>query len=133
MCSRCGIMVPKEMPVSGTVIIGQKRDWGNTITIDNSSSSQSYYIKLKNSAAEDVISFFVRAGESATVHVPGGRYQVFFACGDEWFGPEYHFGDGTSYSKDEDFVDFSQYTITYTLYPVTDGNFTDKDIPPDEF
>ena len=132
MCSRCGEMVPKALPETGEVITGNNLGGRSTITI-KSSSSESYYIKLKDTSGQDVMSFFVRAGESTTVYVPERKLQVFFACGQDWYGTAYLFGDDTSFSKDDDFVDFSQYTITYTLYPVTNGNFTETEISPDEF
>ncbi len=132
MCSRCGEMVPKALPETGEIITGRNLGGRSTITI-KSSAEESYYIKLKDTSGQDVMSFFVRAGESTTVYVPERKLQVFFACGQDWYGPTYLFGDETAYSKDDDFVDFSQYTITYTLYPVTNGNFTETEISPDEF
>lgn len=132
ICSRCGEMVPKALPATGEIITGRNLGGRSTITI-KSSAEESYYIKLKDTSGQDVMSFFVRAGESTTVYVPERNLQVFFACGNDWYGPVYLFGDETAYSKDDDFVDFSQYTITYTLYPVTGGNFTETEIPPDEF
>lgn len=132
MCSRCGEMVPKSLPSNGEVFIGNNLNRVSTLTI-NSSSSQSYYIKLKNTSGETVFSFFVRAGRTAVVDVPEGDYQVFFSCGKNWYGTEYLFGDETAYSKDKSVLDFSKYTWEYTLYPVTNGNFTETVISADEF
>ncbi len=132
MCKRCGEMVPKELPENGEVFIGENLYRYSGLTI-LSSSAQSYYIKMKDRDGVDVFSFFVRAGETVTIDVPGGYYQVFFACGNDWYGTEYLFGNETAYSKDDEILDFSNYTWQYTLYPVTNGNFQETEISADEF
>ena len=98
-----------------------------------SASGESCYIKLKDSAGNDVFSFFVRAGDSITVAVPSGYFYVFFAYGDEWYGPESLFGPDTTYGKDDELCDFENYTWEYTLYPTYDGNFSETPISADEF
>ena len=131
MCNRCGEMEPMQLPQTGTVYLGNGLSRGSEITIN--ASDQSAYIKLKNASRNDVFAFFVRANTTTTVEVPAGEYYVYFACGDKWFGTKYYFGSETSYFKDSQLIDFSQYTITYTLYKVTYGNFSETPVSEDEF
>ena len=131
MCQMCSEMEPMPIPQNGQVFIGNDLPRWSELTINT--SDESAYIKLKDTSGKDVFSFFVCANQSTTVEVPAGNYYVYFASGNEWFGPEYYFGEKTSCSKDSELIDFNNYTITYTLYKVTDGNFSETPISMDEF
>lgn len=121
----------EEFPADGAVLEGSA---GSTSKISiTASSSESCYVRLKNDAGETVLGFFVNAGSTVTVGVPGQSLTVYFAMGNTWYGLEHLFGDGTSYSKDDNPVDFSQYTIEYDLSPVVDGNFQQTTVDEDEF
>lgn len=120
-------------PASGTILSGKEYfDSEITVTADSSSS---YVVSLKTSSGTDRLSFFVRAGETVTVGVPAEYLCVYFACGSLWYGygEGLMFGDETIYSKDDDLLDFTQYTWEYTLYPVYDGNFSETPSNEDEF
>ncbi len=132
MCLDCGAMVPFELPESGTVFLGDDLFRGSELTI-HTADDEACYVKLKQDDGSDVFSFFVRAGERATVPVPFGSYYVFFAYGTDWYGPEFVFGDDTSYGKDEEICDFEKYTWEYTFVKSANGNFTETPIDPDEF
>lgn len=119
------------LPVSGTAFIGKDLPVHSELTITTSSSH--CYIKLKNKNFQDVYSFFVRANDSVAVPVPSGQYYVFFASGKEWYGIDSLFGDGTSYSKDDEICDFENYTWEYTLTESVNGNFSETPISSDEF
>ena len=133
-CSRCNEMLPMTNPANGQVFIdrykGIKKD--SSITI-NSSTTQAHYIKLKDTSGNDILSFYVAAGGHVTVSAPTGSYYVYFASGEKWYGPKYLFGEETQYSKDSTIQDLNKYTITYTLYPVVNGNFQDTPIKASEF
>lgn len=132
VCTLCGRMDPMSMPESGEIFIGADLELTSELTI-RSASGESCYVKLKDSAGNDVFSFFVRAGDSLTVAVPSGCFYVFFAYGDEWYGPEALFGPDTTYGKDDEICDFENYAWEYTLYPTYDGNFSETPISADEF
>lgn len=123
---------PSKLPENGHVFIGAGLDRESEITI-KSSTRNSCYIKLKDTRGNDVFSFFVRSGCTVTVDVPAGRYYVYFAYGDEWYGTSKLFGENTVCAKDDDLMDFSNYTYTYTLYPVSNGNFSETPISIDDF
>ena len=132
MCTECGEMEAFQLPKTGQVFLGANLRRDSELTIEGG-SDRSCYIKLKGTTGKDVFSFFVRAGESITVAVPKGYYYVYFSYGTEWYGPEYLFGDGTVYAKDDEICDFENYVWTYTLYTSANGNFTETPISADEF
>jgi hypothetical protein len=100
---------------------------------------QHYLVKLVNAVTKaPVLTVFVRGGQTVTIDVPLGTYEVRYTCGDSWYGYTYLFGDSGSYSKANETFAFTQtgnnvsgYTIT--LYPVEHGNLQTKDIEPTEF
>lgn len=124
---------PKSMPASGTIISGQKYS-GSTLTIKSDSSS-ACVVSLKTVNSEERMAFFVRAGDTVTVNVPSEKLYAYFAYGTTWYGygEGLMFGDNTSYSKDDEVLDFTQYTFEYTLYPTYNGNFTETPSDEDEF
>ena len=122
---------PVNEPSSGTILSGKQYD-ESSITI-RANSENSYVVKLKNAAGAERLSFYVRAGSTVTVGVPATFLYVYFASGETWYGEENLFGDDTFYSKDDELLDFEQYTWEYTLYPVTDGNFSETPIDASEF
>ena len=73
--------------------------------------------------------------ETVTVGVPADELYIYFASGTKWYGygKGLMFGEDTSYSKDDELVDFSEYTWEYTLYPVNDGNFSETPSNENEF
>lgn len=116
---------PVSEPLSGTILSGKEyADSEITVTADSGSS---YVISLKNVNGTGLLSFYVRAGETVTVGVPAEYLYVYFASGTSWYGygPGLMFGEETIYSKDDEVLDFTEYTWEYTLYPVQDGNFTE--------
>ena len=132
ICKNCDKMKPLDTPKNGQVFIGKTLYCNSQITI-TTNSKESCYIKLKGSSGVDVFSFFVRAGSTVTVSVPSGYYYVYFAHGIDWYGTEYLFGSSTTYSKDDELLDFNNYSWKYTLYETTNGNFTETPISEDEF
>lgn len=121
---------PVAEPGSGTILSGSE-GYESEITI--TTDSMPYVVKLKDAYGKTVVSFFVRAHDTVTVGLPAEYMYVYFACGANWYGRSEMFGENTYYSKDDTGVDFSQYTMTYTLYPVTNGNFQETAVDESEF
>jgi len=132
LCTNCGYMIPLEFPASGQIFIGQKLTWGCTLTV-KCTGSQSCYVKMKDADHNDVLSFFVRAGEQAKVYVPSGHYYVYFAHGVDWYGESFLFGEATTYSMDDELTDYVSYSWSYDLVPSVNGNFSDTPIDADQF
>lgn len=123
---------PVSEPVSGTILSGIEVYNGSELTIF-AESNESCVVKLKTSSGVDRLSFYVRAGDTVTVGVPSEYLYVYFATGKTWYGPSELFGEKTRYSMDDEILDFKEYTWEYTLYPVTDGNFSETPIDPEDF
>jgi hypothetical protein len=124
---------PIKRPVSGTILQGSKYS-GSEITI-TADGGYDYVVSLKSYSGSSYLSFYVRAGETVTVGVPAKRLYVYFASGKDWYGygEGLMFGKDTCYSKDDEAHDFTEYTWKYTLYPVTNGNFSETPIDQDDF
>lgn len=125
-------LTPVSEPASGTILYGDECFDGSELTI-TSSGSDSCYVKLKNSYNETILGFYVRAGETITIGVPAEYLYVYFASGDTWYGMDDLFGSDTAYSMDDEILDFTSYTWEYTLYPVTNGNFSETPIDASDF
>ena len=130
-----GLSEPKPLsrPYSGTILSGREYS-GSELTI-HADTDEDYVVSLKDSWGDVYVAFYVRAGETVTVGVPANCLYAYFACGDHWYGygKGLMFGKGTSYSRDEEELDFTQYTYEYTLYPVNDGNFSETPSNENEF
>jgi hypothetical protein len=126
---------PREVkkPTSGTILEGKEYD-ESEIKIE-ADTSNNYVVTLKDQDGTVIVSFFVRAGATVTVGVPAEKCYVYFASGKDWYGygEGLMFGENTYYSMDDELVDFDGSTWTYTLEPVTDGNFTETPIDKDDF
>ena len=126
-------LTPVAEPASGTILSGSEVYNGSQITI-NASSGSSCVVKLKTRSGTERISFYVCAEDTVTVGVPAEHLYVYFATGDTWYGTTRLFGSKTRYSKDDDLIYFEKgRSWTYTLYPVSNGNFSETPIDADEF
>lgn len=118
-------------PESGEILINSALSLQSEITIVNSSSD--CYVKLKDPYLYDEFGFYVRAYDTVTIKVPAGYYYVYFASGATWYGTQHLFGDSTLCSKDENIQDFNNYSYTYTLKEIRNGNFNPEDVSIEEF
>ena len=121
-------------PTSGTIMSGQEYYSGSEITV-TADSEYDYVVSLKTVQGTERVCFYVRAGETVTIGVPAEYLYVYFASGTEWYGygKGLMFGNATSYSKDDELLDFTQYSWEYELIPVTDGNFSETPTDEDDF
>ena len=109
---------------------------GSSIVINSSSNHDCVVtVKYNNSDGKVAGHVYVHRGESAEINLPSGRtYQVFFYSGTGWY-PDKEMPKGVKggFLQNESFsCDDKPYTLsygeymTYTLTPVTNGNFTPK-------
>lgn len=99
--------------------------------------SNDYVIKLKK-AKYSYIEIYVRGGESVTVDVPLGTYNLYYACGSTWYGEDDLFGEDTDYYKMDSTFSFYEddgYYMGYTLelYLQPNGNLSKKRVNPEDF
>lgn len=124
-CIYCQEIKPLSIyPENGQVLIGSNLARNSALTIRYKDSfTNYYYIKLKNESGEDVFTFFVNRfnfnsnaesfptdTDEITVKVPAGKYYVYLASGDRWYGTEHLFGEDAEYSKMDEIMDFTNYT-----------------------
>lgn len=128
------VLTPVTKPYNGAILSGAQYYNESEITI-TADSSHDCVVSLKDHYGTEYVAFYVRAGCTVTVGVPSKWLYVYFASGKEWYGygKGLMFGKSTDYSKDVGIKDFTQYTWQYTLYPVTDGNFSETPSNEDEF
>jgi hypothetical protein len=101
--------------------------------------SLNYYVKIVNwESHSPKLVFFVRSGETASVRVPIGVYELRFAAGEKWYGEEYLFGPDTAYGKADERFEFrvedekvSGFTVE--LIKQINGNLKETAIRPTDF
>ena len=124
---------PVQRPSTGTILDGcEYYESEISVTADGNND---YVVTLKDAVDRSYVSFYVRAGETATIGVPSEYLYVYFASGKNWYGygKGLMFGEDTSYSKDDEYLDFVEYSWEYTLTPVYDGNFSESPSSENEF
>ncbi len=70
-------------------------------------SGNHFYIRLYYWDTDRIAAtIFVRSGEKVEIDVPLGSYELKYATGSIWYGPEYRFGPKTIYYKADDIFRF---------------------------
>lgn len=134
------VLVKQEEPENGEILRYGKGYWQSyysSITV-TAPEKEAVVVKLKRTVPgkarkETVVAFYIRAGKTVEMEIPAISMYVFFAQGETWYGYDDLFGDSTAYGKDSEQIDFSWHTVTYTLQPVSDGNFTTKTTNESDF
>ena len=91
-------------------------------------SSSNFYIRLRSlDNSSNDMGFLVKRGDMAEVSVPLGEYEIYYATGESWYGPDYLFGEETRRYQCEgtfDFYDDGEYYQGWTLelYLQDNGN-----------
>lgn len=107
--------------------------------IKTSSASRYYYIVLKSLSYPYVNCYiYLHGGEPAEVSVPLGSYEMYYACGDSWYGESVRFADTGGDFVAEDTFDFTSsggyvYGYTVTLYDVYYGNLETSPVNAADF
>lgn len=132
---------PVALPANGTV-----RSYGFSeaiapLTIATRTGGGHYFVKLRTVGSGALIAeVFVREGQRASIEVPLGTYELTYATGRTWYGPEAGalFGPETRYAKADDIFTFridgnqiQGYTIE--LYLQTHGNLETKPMSASKF
>ena len=97
-----------------------------------------YYVKVSRPSGGDVLSMYIRGGESFETHVPLGTYEIKYASGRVWYGTHHLFGPDTAYSKADTMFRFTSASDGYSgyeiqLYRVLNGNLSTTEIPAKDF
>ena len=85
-------------PETGSVFYRRYGNERGSLIVENSSRSDICFRMLDRHGLL-VLIFYVRAGDSCTVHVPTGTYEFRCVTGGEWVDEENYFGDKTHYRR----------------------------------
>ena len=92
-------------PESGAVLAGTKGEYG-TVTVRAGESPALVKI-VSLSDPKNALTVYVRAGETAAVHVKDGNYTLRYATGDKWYGADELFGAATRFYSVDTVLRFS--------------------------
>jgi hypothetical protein len=109
------------------------------LRVVTATASPNYYVKIVDWQTHATrLVFFVRSGQTVTVRVPIGVYELRYAAGEKWYGEEYLFGPETAYRKADEQFDFraegekvSGFTVE--LIKQVNGNLREASIKPSDF
>jgi curved DNA-binding protein CbpA/biotin carboxyl carrier protein len=122
------------LPENGYIWKNHSREEVAPLEIVTAPGSGNFYAKLVNLARNKwTLAVFVREGQSVSIHVPLGTYELRYATGATWYGRTHLFGPQTSYHKAESLLHFriegdqaAGYTVE--LYKQVNGNLETSDI-----
>jgi curved DNA-binding protein CbpA len=130
----------KPLPQSGVhhSLYGRKKNDWPPFRINNEPGANALIKLVRVSDGVEVISIFVRAGETVDAEVPLGSYRAKIASGETWYGDEVRFGPSTSYGEFSSTFDFrikgnqlAGHEVTLTR--VANGNLTRSAIDASAF
>ena len=119
-----------EAPPHGSVHNYTMREALAPFEIKTQSNEEDFYYFIKlvdiNTNLTD-FTIFIHAGNTISVDVPLGQYEMRYAIGRQWYGTDYYFGPETSYFKADEVFNFrieGDYVSGYTveLYAQIGGN-----------
>ena len=123
---------------NGEMIVSPQKFGHPEVTV-NAPINANCYVYLENvKNKRNDVAFYVEANNSATVNVPAGTYNLYYATGQTWYGKTYKFGKDTSYYKSDEETVLSENSrqydiIEYTLYAVPNGNMHTENVDKTEF
>lgn len=130
--------IPVSLPENGQILY--ENGWDRVAPFSVVTRGEdNFLIKLKTSTGtQDILTFFVRAGETVEIDVPLGNYTLYYATGETWYGEDILFGESTLYYKADDLFDFYEEDgsingWTVELYLQNNGNLSTESIVPSEF
>ena len=132
----------EPLPSSGIFRIADRQsyrpDRSPPLKINNSPDANTLMKLIRVSDGTEVMSIFIRAGQSIEVPVPVGSYEAKIASGQTWYGDSVRFGPTTSYAKLDAVLTFTidgnqlhGNQITLTL--MRNGNLTQSPITASDF
>lgn len=104
------------------------------LSIETTYSGDYYFVLADHGTGSAIMSFYVHAGSSIELDVPIGTFDIYYACGDSWYGTDSLFGPDTTYQKCDESFSFSEFSgWTVQLQPVTYGNLDTEYVSPEDF
>lgn len=107
--------------------------------ITSPGGSNHYFVKIVDkSTNQELGSYFIRSGGVLDIKVPLGTYEIRYATGTQWYGPDYLFGPETAYSKADSLFTFEFDGYQYSGYTVElimqqNGNLRTSGMQPNQW
>ena len=126
-----------SLPKNGKVF--SRRSYGKAPFKISTSAGENYYVKLVDkSNGGDVVTFFVRGGQSVELEVPYGTYSLRYASGHNWYGKTCLFGRNTTFFEADKTLRFyvNGYQVVghrVELIKQINGNMSSRSISADRF
>ncbi len=96
------------LPENGELVVKANYSLAAPFEI-KSQTGENYLVKLVDAnTGQDVMTVFVRGGETVETRAPLGSFHVKYASGDTWYGYEHLFGPETTYTKADETFAFSR-------------------------
>jgi DNA-directed RNA polymerase subunit RPC12/RpoP len=129
----------QPLPLNGTVERSHLGEPVAPLRVVTRDQGQHYFVKVCNwTKGELIATMFVHAGSTAEAKMPLGQFQIKYATGTTWYGPDHCFGPQTAYHKADSRFHFQQvgremrgFTIELFLQP--NGNLRTNAIRREEF
>ena len=122
----------KPLPESGVIRFPDRQNYNlsrsPTLRVINSLDVNALIKLIRVRDGAELMSVFIRAGQTAEVTVPVGNYNAKIASGQHWYGNSVLFGPTTSYAKLDTILEFKKMDKSQllgneiTLERVKDGN-----------
>ncbi len=122
-------------PENGYVFHRESKEHKAPLTIKTSKFGAGHLVKLVDAQEQrDELVFFIKSGDSVTLEVPLGAYDLKYASGKRWISEKCLFGPGTSFSKTNKTFSFEQSNgsingFTIELILQNNGNLRTNKIP----
>ena len=103
------------------------------------SPTSNFYVKLRRSDnSTDVMTVFVRKGDTFVGKAPLGMFELVYASGQNWYGEKLKFGPKTQYTKSDSILTFQKSNRkinghSISLQSVVGGNMTSQTMNSDQF
>jgi hypothetical protein len=133
-----GSETPLPLPVTGTHKRKHTTEAVAPLQI-KTRGDKHYFVKLVDSVSDkEILTVFVRGGQTAELDVPLGSMKMRYAMGTTWYGDKKLFLHETTYAEAESILHFriegeriSGYTVELFLQP--NGNLKERRIRPDQW
>ena len=103
----------------------------HNILLNVKNSNSNIWVKIKDKNMNDYMSVFIEKNKSHEFYMPKGDYYFRYCTGENWYGKEYSFGEGTTSCVFD--REIRNGGGTYILKTVTDGNLIMETLDPKDF
>lgn len=127
------------LPLPLTGIMGVASLGNAPLRVQTRSDGFHYFVKVTPPSSNVAMTeMFIRSGDFVEVELPLGSYEIKYASGKTWYGPQWLFGPETSYSKADKVFNFTSddYQIsgyTVELFTQVGGNLHTSRIGAGQF